>query len=224
MAVKQALKMMGVAAGLPRKPLKAVGGALSHEDRAEIRLELERLGKIEAKTSEFHLPTSALAERFRDLELSADAIEQAGLRLGTGQAGEAPERVQLDLIAGPKDSPLGDAYAYQLTYPLHRREALTTILEPNLTVRPSTLILPAVEQKNLRQANMIYGPTQSAAAKAIVDALEAGTIPKSALDDEVMVVLASVDPRALDRQVLYHNVHAAMTDAIKQAFGGGSNG
>ncbi|MEA3340123.1 MAG: dihydrodipicolinate synthase family protein, partial [Chloroflexota bacterium] len=223
-AVKQALKMMGVSAGLPRRPLKAVGGALSHEDRAEIRLELEKLGKIQVPIFNFQFPTKTLAERFGDLELSADAIEQAGLRLGTGKAGEAPEWVQLDLIAGPKDSPLGDSYAYQLTYPLHRREALTTILEPNLTVRPATLILPAVEQKNLRQANMIYGPTQSAAAKAIVDALEAGVIPAAAMDDEVMVVLASVDPRALDRRALYHNVRQAMTEAIEQAFGGGSNG
>ena len=37
-------------------------------------------------------------------------------------AGEGVEAVQLDLVAGSKRSPLGDAYAYQLTYPLHRRE------------------------------------------------------------------------------------------------------
>jgi len=220
-AVKQALKMMGVDAGRPRQPLKPVGGALLHEDRAEIQMELEKLGKIQAPMTNFQFPTSALAERFSDLELSAGAIQQAGLRLGTGKTGEEPEWVQLDLVAGPKESPLGDAYAYQLTYPLHRREALTTILEPNLTVRPATLILPAVEQRNLRQANMIYGPTQSAVARSIVDALEAGVIPAAAMEKEVMVVLASVDPRALDRHALYHNVRAAMTAAIGQAFGVG---
>ncbi len=220
-AVKQALKMMGVSAGRPRRPLKPVGGALSHEDRAEIRLELEKLGKIQTPASDFQFPKEALAERFEDLELDATTIKQAGLRLGTGAAGEGAESVQLDLVAGPKGSPLGDSYAYQLTYPLHRREALTTILEPNLTVRPATLILPTVEQKNLRQANMIYGPTQSAVAKAIADALEAGTIPAAAMEDEVMVVLASVDPRALDRHALYHNVHQAMAAAIGQVFGVG---
>jgi len=127
--------------------------------------------------------------------------------------------VQLDLVAGPKAGPLGDAYAYQLTYPLYRREALTTILEPNLTVRPPTLILPALEQKNLRQANMIYGPTQAAAAKAIVDALEQRVIPEAAMHDEVMIVLATVHPKALDRHALYKNVYAAMETAIGQAFG-----
>jgi 4-hydroxy-tetrahydrodipicolinate synthase len=217
-AVKQALKMMGLPVGRPRRPLKSVGGALIHEDRAEIRLELEKLGKIKPGEGNRRADNRPLSERFDDLELSPQVIAQAGLRLGTGSAGKDVEAVQLDLVAGSKKSPLGDVYAYQLTYPLHRREALPAILEPNLTVRPATLILPAVEQKNLRQANMVYGPTQSAVACAIVDNLECGVIPASAVEDEVMVVIADVHPKALDRHVLYHNVYAAMDAAVKHAF------
>ncbi len=220
-AVKQAMKMMGVPVGQPRRPLKSVGGALMHEDRAEIRLELEKLGKISPVEGERRMDRRSLTKRFDDLELTPEAIAQAGLRLGSGSAGEDVEAVQLDLVAGSKKSPLGDVYAYQLTYPLHRREALTAILEPNLTVRPATLILPAVEQKDLRQANMIYGPTQSAVARAIVDNLESGDIPASAVEDEVMIVIADVHPKALDRHALYHNVYAAMDAAVKQAFTGG---
>jgi len=217
-AIKAALNMMGVKVGPPRRPLKPTGGALIHETRAEIQLELEKLGKIEVPSSEFQVPSGPLEERFGDLDLLAETIRAAGLRLGSGSVGEGEERVQLDLVAGPKAGPLGDAYAYQLTYPLHRREALTTILEPNLTVRPPTLILPTLEQKNLRQANMIYGPTQAAVAKAIVDALERGVIPEAAMDEEVMIVLATVDPKALDRHALYQNVYTAMAGAIEQAF------
>jgi len=146
-AVKAALNMMGVKVGGPRRPLKRTGGALMHETRAEIQMELEKLGKIQSPISDFQFPTGPLEERFGALELSPEAIHKAGLRLSSGAAGEAPEWVQLDLIAGPKDSPLGEAYAYQLTYPLHRREALTTILGPNLTVRPPTLILPTLERQ-----------------------------------------------------------------------------
>ena len=218
-AVKAALNMMGVKVGRPRRPLKPTGGALIHETRAEIRMELEKLGKIEIQSSKFKVQKGAVEERFGDLGLTAEVIGDAGLRVGTGSAGVEPEQVQLDLVAGSKAGPLGDAYAYQLTYPLHRREALTTILEPNLTVRPPTLILPTLEQMNLRQANMIYGPTQAAAAKAIVDALERGVIPEAAMNDEVMIVLATVDPKALDRHALYQSVYAAMEAAIGQAFG-----
>jgi len=219
LAVKQALNLLGLNVGTARRPLR-VGGSLMHEDRAEIQLELERLGKIQSPDVDFRAPTGPLEERFGDLGLTADQVLRAGLRVGTGSAGQGAERVQLDLIAGSKAGPLGEAWAYQLTYPLHGREALTTILEPNLTVRPPTLILPVLEQKNLRQANMIYGPTQSAIAGAIVDALAEGVIPPSSMDEEVMVVLATVDPKAVDRHALHRNIYMAMQQAIKNAFGG----
>ncbi len=218
-AVKAALRMMGVEAGRPRRPLKGVGGALIHETRAEIQLELEKLGKIEVADEPFEYPGGPLEDRFGDLELAAADLRAHSLRVGSGTAGEGLNQVQLDLVAGRKDTPLGDAYALQLTYPLHGREALTTILEPGLTVWPATLLLPTLPQKNLRQANMIYGPTQSALARAIVDALEAGTIPEQAAEDEVMVALATVHPKALDRNALYHSVYDAARVAIAQAFG-----
>jgi 4-hydroxy-tetrahydrodipicolinate synthase len=217
-AVKAALNMMGVEAGVPRRPLKSVGGALSHETRAEIQLELERIGKIEPPDTPFCYPDGALEGRFGDLEMTPELIASHHLRVGTGTAGEGLNKVQIDLIAGLKTTPLGDAYALQLTYPLHGREALTAILEPGLTVRPSTLLLPTLEQKNLRQANMIYGPTQSALARAIVDALQYGTIPAAVQEDEVMVTLATVHPKALDRNALYKSVLQASRMAIAQAF------
>ena len=219
-AVKAALQLMGLDVGVPRRPLKPVGGALIHETRAEIRLELEKLGKIPAPETRFEYPSGPLAGRFADLEISPEAIAAHGLRTGSGVAGEGLNQVQIDLIAGGKQTPLGDAYALQLTYPLHGREALTAILEPALTVRPPTLLLPALPQKNLRQANMIYGPTQAALARAIVDALEAGRIPPAAVEEDVMVALATVHPRALDRHALYHSVYAAASQALAQAFPG----
>jgi len=219
-AVKAALKLMGWDMGPPRKPLKAVGGALIHETRSEIQLELEKLGKVAVEEAAFQYPDGPLEERFGDLEIAPGTIAAHGLRVGSGTAGEGLNKVQIDLIAGGKGTPLGDAYALQLTYPLHRREALTTILEPALTVRPATLLLPTLPQKSLRQANMIYGPTQSALARAIVDALERGHIPSTAVDDEVMIALVTVHPRALDRHVLYQSVLSASAQALEQAFPG----
>ncbi|MGD2144732.1 MAG: 4-hydroxy-tetrahydrodipicolinate synthase [Anaerolineae bacterium] len=217
-AVKAALKLIGLDMGPPRKPLKRVGGGLIHETRAEIQLEMERLGKVPMAEAAFEYPDGPLAERFSDLEVTPEVIAAHDLRIGGGVAGEGVSKVQVDLIAGGKDTPLGDAYALQLTYPLRRREALTTILEPALTVRPSTLLLPTLPQKNLRQANMIYGPAQSALASAIVEALETGRIPEGSVDGDVMIALTTVHPRALDRHALHRSVHAAASAAIEQAF------
>jgi len=220
-AVKQALKMMGVDAGRPRSPLKSVGGALIHEDRAEIQLELEKLGKIRASDAPFDPPSGPLEQRFKSVGLDAQTIQAGGLPLGSGRSGEGIEAVQIDLLSGPKDGPLGEAWAYQLTYPRHGFEALTTILEPNLTVRPSTLIVPTSELKDLRQANMIYGPVQNAVAKAIVDKLASGVIPQQAMEGQLMFVQAAVHPRALDRRLVHRNAYSATCTAIDQAFAEG---
>ena len=219
-AVKAALKMMGLDMGPPRKPLKSVGGALIHETRAEIQLELEKLGKVPVEGTAFNYPSGPIADRFGDLELAARDVDEHGLRVGSGTAGDGVNKVQIDLVAGSKNTPLGDAYALQLTYPLHRREALTTILEPALTVRPATLLLPTLPQRNLRQANMIYGPAQSALGRAVVDALESGRIPAAAIDRDVMIALVTIHPRATDRLAVARSVRAAGSEAISEVFAG----
>ncbi len=217
-AVKAALNMMGVKVGRPRRPLKAVGGAMIHETRAEIQLELEKLGKIEPQDISWAMPKGALESRFTDIGITAEMIGGNTVLLGSATQGEDPEKVAIDVILGPKNGPVGEAYARQLTHPRHGYEALTTIAEPNLTVRPSTLILPTIELTNLRQASMVYGPTQAAVAKAILDNIEQKIIPAQALDAEVMIAKATIHPRALDRHQLYANVCAAMDKAIKMAY------
>ncbi len=217
-AVKAALNMMGVKVGRPRRPLKPVGGAMIHETRAEIQLELEKLGKLQPQQLTWAMPTGSLAGRFSDIGITARMVAADGILLGSATEGQDPERVGIDLIVGPKNGPVGEAYARQLTHPRHGYEALTTIAEPNLTVRPSTLIVPTIELVNLRQASMVYGPTQAAVAKAILDNIEQEVIPAEALDTQVMIAKATVHPRALDRHQLYANVHRAMDKALKTTY------
>jgi formaldehyde-activating enzyme len=219
--VKQALTMMGLRAGRPRSPLKGVGGALLHEDRAEIQLELEKLGKITVAPADLEPPAEPLAERFSDVGVDGQTVEAEGMPVGSGRAGNGVEAIQIDLLCGAKDGLMGKAWAYQLTYPRHGFEALTAILEPNLTVRPSTLIVPTSELKDLRQANMVYGPVQSAVAQAIVDKLAEGVIPQAIMYSDVMLVKATVHRQALDRRLLHRSAYAATKIAIDDAFAEG---
>ena len=73
--------------------------------------------------------------------------------------------------------------------------------------------------KDLRQANMIYGPVQNAVAKAITDKLAAHVIPETAMHTDVIFVQAAVHPQALDRRLLHRNAYAATCAAIDAAFG-----
>ena len=217
LAVKAALNMMGIKVGKSRRPLK-IGGSLIHETRAEIQLELEKLGKIKSSNVEFSISKDRLEHRFSDIGLPSEVIKAESLRLGSGTFGDGLERAQIDLIRGPKKNSLGFAYALQFTHPRHGHEALTAILEPNLAVRPSTLIVPTIKLKNLRQANMVYGPVQAAIAKAIADKLASGIIPTKAMDEEAILVKTTVHPGVLDRRILYKNVYQSMQKAIKQSF------
>ena len=219
-AVKAALNMMGVKVGRPRRPLMRQGGVLINEVRAEIRLELEKLGKLQPRQVTVGKQPELLADRFVELGLSAEVLLSIEARLGSASVGDGVEQVQVDLVAGPKAGPIGEAYALQLTHPRQGREALTAILEPNLTVRPATLIIPRVQLRNLRQANMIYGPTQSAVGKAVVDGLEAGFVPAATWDAEVILAQITLHPQALDRHTVYWNAHQAMRQALKKAYGG----
>jgi len=220
-AVKAALNMMGVKVGGPRRPLMKQGGVLINEVRAEIRLELEKLGKIASTAKQPAVPRVPLAERFSALGIDARVLGAPDIHLGSADAGEDAERIHIDLVAGPKDGPVGEAYALQLTYPVQGHEALTAILEPNLTVRPATLIVPTVELKDLRQANMIYGPTQAAVGQAVVEGLASGLIPQFAWDEQVILAQVTVHPGALDRHKLYWNTYQAMNAALQNAYSGG---
>lgn len=218
LAVKEALKMMGIPVGKTRGPLM-IGGGLSHEDREEIRMELAKLGKIELPATTFSLErTQTLPGRFGDVGLDEKIATVKGVLLGEGLSGEGLSAVAVDLIAGPKNSAVGEAYAYQLTNPRRGYEALTAILEPNLTVRPPTIILPTEELKSLRQANMIYGPTQLAMSRAIVENIDKKIIPEQAMNTHVMIARVSVHPHLEDRRALYHSVLKAMDQAIVSAF------
>jgi formaldehyde-activating enzyme len=173
-------------------------------------------------TPEVSMPIAQgpLVQRFADVGLSAETLQTGGVRLGSATSGEGVEQVHVDLVAGFKAGAVGEAYALQLTYPRQGHEALTAILEPNLTVRPPTLIVPTVALKNLRQANMVYGPTQAAVGKAIVDGLAEKWVPQAAMDDEVILAQVTIHPHALDRHELYWNAYQAMSAALKSAYGG----
>jgi 4-hydroxy-tetrahydrodipicolinate synthase len=214
--VKAALRMMGLSVGRTRKPLRE-GGVLIHEDREEIRVELEKLGKIPGQSFEFRSPEEPLHTRFEDVGLSQEDLKGSDIQIGSASSGEGKEKVHIDCVIGMKDGPLGLSFATQLTHPRHGHEALTTILEPNLTVRPSSLIVPAVKLKNLRQANMIYGPTQSAVAKAIVDNIESGMITEDIVQNHIAIFKVHVPSDAENRQKLYENNYKAVTGAIKMA-------
>ncbi len=215
-ATKEALNMMKISVGTARKPL-SIGGELTFENREELRFELERLGKVEPKPPAAIPIEKPILERFTDLEIEPQTITTFKLKIAEAQAGENTESAHIDLIMGSRNGPVGEAFARAKATPTPGHEPLLAILEPNLSVKPTTLIVPTVTLKNMRQANIIFGPAQSGIAKAVVDSVADGTIPRDTAEDLLIIVNAFVHPAAIDRHRVYLNNYTAMRNAIRKA-------
>ena len=216
---KAALNMMKIKVGPVRKPL-SVGGELTYEAREELRIELEKIGKIEPKPITFEIGEKPLEERFKTIDITPEIIRDFKLRIGEALAGQGAEVAHIDLLIGKKDGPLGEAFAKAKSAPTPGHEPLLAILEPNLTVKPITLIVPTVKIRSMRQASMVYGPAQTAVAKAVIDSVADGIIPKEAAEELIIIANVFVHPTAVDRQRVYINNYKAMRHAIRKAIEG----
>jgi len=222
---KEALNMMKIKVGPVRKPL-SVGGELTYESREELRLDLEKIGKIQPKAITFEVTEKPIEERFMAIDMTPQVIKDFNLRVGEALAGQGAEVAHIDLLMGKNDGPVGEAFATAKTFVTTGaktqtgHEPMLAILEPNLSVKPVTLIVPTVTITSMRQASMIYGPAQTAVAKAVVDSVADGTIPKSAINELVIIANVFVHPTAVDRQRVYINNYKAMRHAIRKTMEG----
>jgi len=216
---KEALNMMKIKVGPVRKPL-SVGGELTYEAREELRLDLEKVGKITPKPVKFEIAEKPIEERFMAINITPEIIRDFKLRIGEALAGGGAEVAHIDLLIGKSDGSVGEAFAKAKAAPTPGHEPLLAILEPNLTVKPVTLIVPTVTITSMRQASMVYGPAQTAVAKAVIDSVADGTIPKEAAEDLIIIVNVFVHPTAVDRQRVYINNYKAMRHAIRKAIEG----
>lgn len=217
---KAGLKMMGVPVGKPRLPL-TFGGVLTYENREEIRIELEKLGKIKPKDVTIEVePKEPLEARFGAFGFSPDQVKDFSLKIGEGLSGGGAEVAHIDLMIGRKDGPVGFAFAQAKAAPKERMEPLLAILEPNLMVKPETLLVPTVANRSMHQASLFGGPAQTGCAKAVMDSVEEGFIPKSAVDKLVIIATVFVHPTAVDRKRIQINNYKAMRHAIRRAIEG----
>ncbi len=213
---KEALNMMKIKVGPVRKPL-SVGGELTYEAREELRLDLEKIGKITPKPLTFEIVEKPIEERFMAINITPEVIKDFELRVGEALAGQGAEVAHIDILIGKKDGPLGEAFAKAKATPTSGHEPLLAILEPNLAVKPVTLIVPTVTITSMRQASMVYGPAQTAVAKAVIDSVSDGTIPKEVVEHLIIIANVFVHPTAVDRQRVYINNYKAMRHGIRKA-------
>jgi 5,6,7,8-tetrahydromethanopterin hydro-lyase len=131
--------------------------------------------------------------------------------VGEALVGDGNEVAHIDLIIGPRGSAAETAFALTLTNQKEGVNGLLAVLEPNLMVKPATVMFNKVTIKGAKQAVQMFGPAQRAVALAVADCVADGTIPQDECDN----LFISVG----DHKIQDYN-HRATKEALKSANSG----
>ena len=140
--------------------------------------------------------------------------------IGEALSGEGNEIAHIDLLIGDKDGPVGHAFANALARQSEGHSNLLAVLTPNLAVKPATVLITKVTIKGAKQAVQMFGPAQSAVAKAVADAVAENIIPQSQAEDLVIVCGVFIHWLAEDNKKIYKYNYDATKQAIVNAMAG----
>ena len=140
--------------------------------------------------------------------------------VGEALVGEGNEVAHIDLLIGSKDGPVGSAFANALARQSQGHSNLLAVLEPNLAVKPATVLITKVTIKGAQQAVHMFGPAQAAVGMAVADSVASGVIPKNETESLVIVCGVFIHWEAKDEKKIYDYNYEATKQAIANAMQG----
>jgi 5,6,7,8-tetrahydromethanopterin hydro-lyase len=140
--------------------------------------------------------------------------------IGEALVGDGNEIAHIDLLIGDKDGPVGAAFANALSDQKQGHSNLLAVLEPNLAVKPATVLITKVTIKGAKQAVQMFGPAQYAVAKAVADSVAEGVIPKDQAENLVIVAGVFIHWEAEDDAKIREYNYEATKLSIARAMNG----
>jgi 5,6,7,8-tetrahydromethanopterin hydro-lyase len=137
--------------------------------------------------------------------------------VGESLVGDGNEVAHIDLMIGSKDGPVGAAFARRLADQTAGHNGLLAVLSPNVPAKPDTVMFNKVTIKGAGQAVQMFGPAQHAVAKAVVDSVADGTIPRADANDLCVIVGVFIHWQASDNKKIHDYNYQATKESIKRA-------
>jgi 5,6,7,8-tetrahydromethanopterin hydro-lyase len=140
--------------------------------------------------------------------------------VGESLVGEGNEVAHIDLILGPRGSAAETAFCNALT---NNKDGFTTLLAliaPNLPTKPNTILYNKVTIKTAKQAVQMFGPAQTAVARAVADCVADGTLPAEEADDIFVCVGVFIHWEAADDKKIQQYNYEATKESVKRAVAG----
>ena len=140
--------------------------------------------------------------------------------IGESLVGEGNEVAHIDLIIGSKTGPAGQAFVNALSNQREGHNTLLAVVAPNLPAKPDTLLFNKVTIKGAAQAVQMFGPAQAAVARAVVDSVVSGVIPRDKADDYCILVGVFIHWQAKDDKKIFRFNYQATKESIERALKG----
>ena len=140
------------------------------------------------------------------------------MQLGEAFVGEGPNAAHVNTVLGPRDGPVGAAWATALASPRTGHTPFVVVARPGLPVQPYTLFVNKATIAGDDHARLTWGAAQAGVAEGVLDALQAGFVPDPS--GAVLIVAVWVDPAAADGAEVRANNRQATRDAIERGVAG----
>ena len=140
--------------------------------------------------------------------------------VGESLVGDGNEVAHIDLLIGPRGSPVEAAFCNALVNNKDGFTSLLAVVAPNLAAKPNTVMFNKVTIKGANQAVQMFGPAQYAVAKAVADSVGDGTIPADEADDVFVCVGVFIHWLAEDNQKIQDYNYQATKEALERAVNG----
>ena len=140
--------------------------------------------------------------------------------IGESLVGDGNEVAHVDLMIGPRGSPVETAFANALTNNKEGFTSLLALVAPNLMTKPATVLFNKVKIKGAKQAVQMFGRAQHAVGLAVADSVEDGTIPVAEADDLFICVGVFIHWMAEDDKKIQDYNYRATREAIQRAVNG----
>jgi 5,6,7,8-tetrahydromethanopterin hydro-lyase len=140
--------------------------------------------------------------------------------VGESLVGEGNEVAHIDLLIGPRGSPVETAFCNALTNNKDGFTTLLAVIAPNLPCKPNTVMFNKVTIKGAKQAVQMFGPAQFAVAKAVQDSVADGIIPANEADDLFICVGVFIHWEAGDDAKIQQYNYQATKEALQRAIEG----
>ena len=136
------------------------------------------------------------------------------MSIGEGFAGAGADAAHVNTVLGPREGPVGVAWATALATPSAGHAPFMVIAAPNLPVKPMTLFVNKATIASEQHATLTWGPAQAGVASGVIAAVRTGVLEPAEADQLVLIAAVWVNPDATEADAVYANNEAATLAAL----------